>query len=70
MTHIWQIWVGISMHPLEGDQELTTCAGSILVAFIAIIVSGLLLWRSERKKAAVGRRWVHTIHIYTNGNER
>jgi len=30
--------------------------GSILIAGIAIVVSAFLLWRSERKKAAVGRR--------------
>lgn len=31
-------------------------AGSILIAFFAILISIVLLWRSERKRAAVGRR--------------
>jgi hypothetical protein len=30
--------------------------GSILIAALAIVVSAFLLWRSERKQAAVGRR--------------
>lgn len=33
-----------------------TGTGSILIAFVAILVSLVLLWRSNRKKAAVGRR--------------
>ena len=32
------------------------CTGSILFAAFAIFISLALLWRSERKKAAVGRR--------------
>lgn len=32
--------------------------GSILIAGVAILVSAYLLWRSERKQAAVGRRYV------------
>lgn len=31
--------------------------GSILLAFIAILVSALLIWRSDKKHAAVGRRY-------------
>jgi hypothetical protein len=33
-----------------------TSVGSILVDGIAILVTLFLLWRSQRKKAAVGRR--------------
>lgn len=44
--------VGIS---LSGGRHLANL-GSIIVAFIAILVSLFLLWRSDRKKAAVGRR--------------
>jgi hypothetical protein len=31
--------------------------GSILLAFFAILVSLALLWRSDKKHAAVGRRY-------------
>ncbi|KAF2274173.1 uncharacterized protein EI97DRAFT_435285 [Westerdykella ornata] len=41
--------------PLSGGRHLANL-GSILLAGIAIAVTGFLLWRSERKKAAVGRR--------------
>ncbi|KAI7111111.1 hypothetical protein D0869_16279 [Hortaea werneckii] len=41
--------------PLSGDRYLANL-GSILLAFIAILVTLVLLWRSDRKKAAVGRR--------------
>ncbi|KAK0639982.1 Chitin synthase export chaperone [Lasiodiplodia hormozganensis] len=40
---------------LSNDRHLANL-GSILLCGIAIAVSALLLWRSERKKAAVGRR--------------
>ncbi|KAJ5661701.1 uncharacterized protein N7477_009317 [Penicillium maclennaniae] len=40
---------------LSGDRYLANL-GSILLAFIAILVSVVLIWRSERKHAAVGRR--------------
>ncbi|PLN84618.1 chitin synthase III catalytic subunit [Aspergillus taichungensis] len=40
---------------LSGDRNLSNL-GSILLAFIAILASIFLLWRSERKQAAVGRR--------------
>ncbi|WPH00993.1 Hypothetical protein R9X50_00382700 [Acrodontium crateriforme] len=43
---------GISL----GNDRYLANLGSILVAVIAILVSLLLLWRSDRKKAAVGRR--------------
>lgn len=37
---------------------LLTPSGSILLCAIALLVSLFLLWRSQRKKAAVGRRYV------------
>ncbi|KAF2755361.1 hypothetical protein EJ05DRAFT_502829 [Pseudovirgaria hyperparasitica] len=40
---------------LSGDRRLANL-GSILICAIAILTSLFLLWRSERKKAAVGRR--------------
>ncbi|KAJ5145573.1 uncharacterized protein N7515_000137 [Penicillium bovifimosum] len=40
---------------LSGDRHLRNL-GSILLAFIAIVVSVGLIWRSEKKHAAVGRR--------------
>jgi hypothetical protein len=44
------------------DSALT-CVGSILVDGIAILVTLFLIWRSQRKKAAVGRRYdmSHTL---------
>lgn len=42
-----------------GDGRVNVEIGSILFAFIAILVSIALLWRSDRKHAAVGRRYVH-----------
>ncbi|KAL4898323.1 chitin synthase III catalytic subunit [Aspergillus ambiguus] len=41
--------------PLSNDRHLANL-GSILLAFFAILTSLFLLWRSERKQAAVGRR--------------
>lgn len=41
--------------PLSGGRHLANL-GSILLAFFAILISAYLLWRSDRKKAAVGRR--------------
>ncbi|KAI9730572.1 MAG: hypothetical protein M1834_005813 [Cirrosporium novae-zelandiae] len=40
---------------LSGDRHLTNL-GSILLCAVAILVSLYLLWMSERKEAAVGRR--------------
>ncbi|KAI9376642.1 chitin synthase III catalytic subunit [Aspergillus egyptiacus] len=40
---------------LSGDRYLSNL-GSILLAFIGIVASLLLIWLSERKVAAVGRR--------------
>lgn len=42
---------------LSNDRNLANL-GSILIAGIAIVTSFFLLWRSDRKKAAVGRRYV------------
>ncbi|KAL3466544.1 chitin synthase III catalytic subunit [Aspergillus heterothallicus] len=39
-----------------GGNDYLTNLGSILLAFIGIVVSLFLIWRSERKQAAVGRR--------------
>ncbi|KAF1844678.1 uncharacterized protein K460DRAFT_365625 [Cucurbitaria berberidis CBS 394.84] len=41
--------------PVGGDARLRNL-GSIIIAAIAVVVSAFLLWRSQRKKAAVGRR--------------
>ncbi|KAI9894627.1 MAG: hypothetical protein M1814_001983 [Vezdaea aestivalis] len=41
--------------PLSNNRQLANL-GVILLCAIAIVTSALLLWRSERKKAAVGRR--------------
>ncbi|KFY81464.1 hypothetical protein V500_11409 [Pseudogymnoascus sp. VKM F-4518 (FW-2643)] len=38
------------------DGEHLGNIGSIIICGLAILVSGYLLWRSERKQAAVGRR--------------
>ncbi|KAL2785781.1 chitin synthase III catalytic subunit [Aspergillus keveii] len=38
-----------------GDDRLANL-GSILLAFVGILASAFLIWRSERKQAAVGRR--------------
>ncbi|KAI9924557.1 hypothetical protein ASPWEDRAFT_28295 [Aspergillus wentii DTO 134E9] len=40
---------------LSNDRNLSNL-GSIILAFISILASVFLIWRSERKKAAVGRR--------------
>ncbi|KAK5172656.1 uncharacterized protein LTR77_002776 [Saxophila tyrrhenica] len=42
--------------PLNGGDERLANLGSILIAFFAILTSLVLIWRSERKRAAVGRR--------------
>ncbi|KAL2007654.1 hypothetical protein VTN00DRAFT_7636 [Thermoascus crustaceus] len=47
---------------LGNDRNLSNL-GSILLAFIAIVVSAFLLWRSEKKKAAVGRREIQIFLI-------
>ena len=50
------IWVSWITTRLSMDLPLIT-VGSILVDGIAILVTAFLLWRSQRKKAAVGRRY-------------
>lgn len=45
----------VAGHALSVDPALTV-AGSILIDALAILVTLFLLWRSQRKKAAVGRR--------------
>lgn len=44
--------------PLSGGRHLGNL-GSILLCGIAIVTAAFLLLRSERKKAAVGRRFVN-----------
>ncbi|KAL2808187.1 chitin synthase III catalytic subunit [Aspergillus granulosus] len=39
-----------------GDDDYLSNLGSILLAFLGILASLFLIWRSERKQAAVGRR--------------
>lgn len=45
----------------KGSARSNTLAGSILIAFVAILVSLFLLWKTDRKKAAVGRRSVESM---------
>ncbi|KAF2002530.1 hypothetical protein P154DRAFT_140990 [Amniculicola lignicola CBS 123094] len=50
-------WGGCNLRgiPLSRGREIANL-GSILCAAIAIVVSAFFIWRSERKRAAVGRR--------------
>ncbi|AEO71408.1 fc0135d6-3627-4df2-bcc3-ca4baf63580c [Thermothielavioides terrestris] len=50
-------WQGCQLTgiPLSGGRHLGNL-GSIILCGIAILVTGVLLYRSERKRAAVGRR--------------
>ncbi|KAJ5405599.1 hypothetical protein N7465_006883 [Penicillium sp. CMV-2018d] len=41
--------------PLSGERNLRNL-GSILLAFIAIVLTAGMIWRSDKKHAAVGRR--------------
>lgn len=44
-------------------------SGSILLCGVAIAVSAYLLWRSERKQAAVGRRYAEVLKFnHKNAN--
>lgn len=43
---------------LRHGQSANTRAGSIIISVAAIFVAAFLLFKSERKKAAVGRRCV------------
>lgn len=59
----------VTGHALPIDPPLTF-TGSILIDGIAILVTLFLLWRSQRKKAAVGRRygtrqWRHGLKLTT-----
>ena len=56
VERVLQTWVWSETEPLKLMTEIDGRAGSILFAFIAILVSIALLWRTDRKKAAVGRR--------------
>ncbi|KKZ64903.1 hypothetical protein EMCG_09192 [[Emmonsia] crescens] len=47
---------------LSGGRNLANL-GSILFAVSAILLSGYLVWKSERKKAAVGRREIQIFLI-------
>jgi len=51
----WENGCTLEGFSVGGDDRLRNL-GSILVDGIAIIITALLLWRSQRKKAAVGRR--------------
>ncbi|CAG8175526.1 unnamed protein product [Penicillium salamii] len=42
--------------PLSGDDRYLRNLGSILLAFIAIVLTVGMIWRSDKKHAAVGRR--------------
>ncbi|KAL1955016.1 hypothetical protein VTO42DRAFT_369 [Malbranchea cinnamomea] len=48
--------------PLSGDRHLANL-GSILLCGIAIAVSAFFLWKSEKKRAAVGRREIQIFLI-------
>ena len=50
-------WYRSSFAIVHCDRWLTR-VGSILIAFLAIIITVLLILRSERKQAAVGRRYI------------
>jgi len=51
----WQDGCTLQGFPVGGGERLHNL-GSILICGIAILASLFLLWRSQRKKAAVGRR--------------
>ncbi|KAL2218282.1 export control protein CHS7-like protein [Thermoascus aurantiacus ATCC 26904] len=46
-----------------GNGKYLSNLGSILLAFISILVAIFLLWRSEKKKAAVGRREIQIFLV-------
>ncbi|KAL4769437.1 chitin synthase III catalytic subunit [Aspergillus nidulans var. acristatus] len=53
----YEIYGGCALRGIElSDGRYLANLGSILLAFIAILVSLVLIWRSDRKQAAVGRR--------------
>ncbi|KAL4743184.1 chitin synthase III catalytic subunit [Aspergillus similis] len=52
-----QVYGGCALRGIGlSDGRYLANLGSILLAFIAILVSLVLIWRSDRKQAAVGRR--------------
>jgi hypothetical protein len=60
MADISPIWVGhCQIREADGSIQRDgglLMAGSILFCGIAILMTVYLIWRSEKKKAAVGRR--------------
>ena len=70
MTAIWAILVRHDIPLCEQNKWLRRLilAGSILLAFFSILASLFLIWRSERKKAAVGRRYDIKIQVKLTGN--
>ena len=59
ITDIWRIWVGSRV--ISSVEESLIQSGSILLCGIAIVVTLGLIWRSERKQAAVGRRFANLV---------
>lgn len=51
----WENGCNLTGIPLSGGRHLANL-GSIVLCGLAIVTTAFLLWRSERKKAAVGRR--------------
>ncbi|TGZ84084.1 hypothetical protein EX30DRAFT_98383 [Ascodesmis nigricans] len=49
---------------LEGIEGRVSNLGSILFAVLAVIVAAGLIWRSDRKKAAVGRREIQIFLVF------
>ncbi|KAJ5216916.1 Chitin synthase III catalytic subunit [Penicillium chermesinum] len=47
----------------RGSKRLTCLIGSIILAFISILVSLALLWRTDKKQAAVGRREIQLFLV-------
>lgn len=60
MENIWEIWVRFWI-PVIRKSSTNQFEGSILLAGIAIVVAAFLIWRSDRKQAAVGRRFVNFL---------
>ncbi|EMD87326.1 hypothetical protein COCHEDRAFT_1197445 [Bipolaris maydis C5] len=58
----WQGGCTLRGFPVGGGRNLHNL-GSILLCAIALLVSLFLLWRSQRKKAAVGRREMQVFLI-------
>jgi len=64
MVNVLGTWVCWEMIDWLGER--LTISGSILLCGVAIVVSLFLLWRSERKQAAVGRRYVTSLSHLKN----